>query len=519
MTVKTEFGLLTCLEPKKDSDGVTVFLFEKTLIFKYNICSYLFKFIMKKKSELVFTAIKIPLDYALLVLSGVLAYLIRINENITQYRQVEFNIDLNEIFTTSLLLSVVWLLFFAMAGLYKFRRLKITDELGKIILACSTGMSAIIIYMFFVRELFDSRFIVLTAWVLSIFLIIVARIILRKIQNISLKFGVGSHKIIIVGNNEATKELIKTFKQQPELGYKIIAECKKFDNEKFIDLHKKYFIDEIIQTDSSLSRAESIELINFSENNNIIFKYAAGTFEARTTNIDVHMIAGIPLIEIRKTKLDGWGKIAKRLIDFIYSIILIVVLSPVMLIILLAIKIESRGPAIFRNERVSRHGKFHVFKFRSMYADYCIGKEFEKFTDQKKIIEFEKDLIKKQSERKGPVYKILNDPRRTKVGRFIERTSLDELPQLFNVLIGNMSLVGPRPHQPREVEKYEMHHKRVLDIKPGITGLAQISGRSDLDFEDEVKLDTYYIENWSLKLDFWIMLKTPLVVLSRKSKV
>jgi len=101
----------------------------------------------------------------------------------------------------------------------------------------------------------------------------------------------------------------------------------------------------------------------------------------------------------------------------------------------------------------------------------------------------------------------------------MEKTSLDELPQLFNVWIGNMSLVGPRPHQPREVAKYEKHHKRVLDIKPGISGLAQISGRSDLDFNEEVKLDTYYIENWSLKLDFWIMLKTPFVVLIRKSRV
>jgi lipopolysaccharide/colanic/teichoic acid biosynthesis glycosyltransferase len=121
---------------------------------------------------------------------------------------------------------------------------------------------------------------------------------------------------------------------------------------------------------------------------------------------------------------------------------------------------------------------------------------------------FEKELIENQSVRRGPLYKIKDDPRKTHVGRFIERFSIDELPQFFNVLLGNMSMVGPRPHQEREVEKYMEYHRRLLTIKPGITGMAQISGRSDLDFEKEYKLDLYYIENWSLWLDIQICFKT-----------
>jgi lipopolysaccharide/colanic/teichoic acid biosynthesis glycosyltransferase len=190
-----------------------------------------------------------------------------------------------------------------------------------------------------------------------------------------------------------------------------------------------------------------------------------------------------------------------------------------MLLVAILIRLENWGPANYKNERVGPRGNFNVYKFRSMYTKYCTGKQFAKFTDQAAVLQYEQELIKKQSERKGPVYKILRDPRRTIVGRFIEKTSIDELPQLFNVWIGNMSLVGPRPHQPREVEKYEHEHKRVLDVKPGVTGLAQISGRSDLDFDEEVKLDTYYIENWSLKQDLWIILKTPWIILTRKSKV
>ena len=124
-----------------------------------------------------------------------------------------------------------------------------------------------------------------------------------------------------------------------------------------------------------------------------------------------------------------------------------------------------------------------------------------------------------QSQRKGPIFKVLNDPRQTRVGGFLERTSLDELPQLFNVLIGNMSLVGPRPHMPQEVAGYDTKHHQLFSVKPGITGLAQISGRSDLNFEDEARLDLMYVENWSPFFDFVILIKTPFAVLSRKSTV
>ncbi|PIR94341.1 hypothetical protein COT97_01875 [Candidatus Falkowbacteria bacterium CG10_big_fil_rev_8_21_14_0_10_39_11] len=476
---------------------------------------------MRKKAELFFTAIKLPLDYLALVLAGVIAYQIRTKDFVRDIRPIVFDLKPQEILNYSMIVALLGLIFFIIAGLYTFRRLKITDELGKIILATSSVMSAVIIYMFFIRESFDSRFIILTAWILSIIFVTLFRIIIRKLAKILSKFGIGMHRVIIVGKNENTEEIIETLKLQPELGMKIV---KIFDTisedmlEELKNSHSRKFIDEIIQTDSSLSRSKSVDLINFAEENNIIFKYAAGLFETRTTNIDVHMLAGVPIVEIRKTKLDGWGKIAKRVLDSFFSLILIIIFSPIMLITWLSIRFTSRGPAIFKNERVNRRGTFNVYKFRSMKAEFCVGKQFEKYTDQEKIIAFEKKLIAKQSKRQGPVYKILNDPRRTKVGRFLEKTSLDELPQLFNVLIGTMSLVGPRPHQPREVAKYERHHKRVLDIKPGITGLAQISGRSDLDFEDEVKLDTYYIENWSLKLDLWILLKTPFAVLIRKHK-
>lgn len=149
-----------------------------------------------------------------------------------------------------------------------------------------------------------------------------------------------------------------------------------------------------------------------------------------------------------------------------------------------------------------------------MYRETSTGSQFGELG--KKAEEAEKELIKNQSARKGPIYKIVNDPRVTKFGRFIRRWSIDELPQFFNVLKGEMSVVGPRPHQPREVEYYEEKYRKVFTLKPGVTGLAQISGRSDLDFEEEMKLDVFYIEKWGLLLDFIIFIKTPFILFRRR---
>ncbi len=227
------------------------------------------------------------------------------------------------------------------------------------------------------------------------------------------------------------------------------------------------------------------------------------------------MVAGIPFIEIKRTRLEGWGRILKRLFDIIVSSILIVVLSPLLLIIALLVRLDSRGPIIYKNIRVGQRCLFPTFKFRSMRIEYCTGEGY----GGQHAEELQQKLIKSNSERVGPVFKVLNDPRRTRIGRLLERSSLDELPQLFNVFLGNMSLVGPRPHMPQEVAGYEKHHHELFSVKPGITGLAQISGRSDLNFEDEARLDFFYIENWSFILDLIILVKTPFAVLARKSRV
>lgn len=202
-----------------------------------------------------------------------------------------------------------------------------------------------------------------------------------------------------------------------------------------------------------------------------------------------------------------YKKFLKRFLDIVLSLILIILFLPLALVIAILIKLDSSGP-IFADvpERVGENGKkFKMYKFRSMIVNAHY------------LLRTDKRFKKLYEEYQRGNYKLKDDPRVTKIGRFIRKHSLDEIPQLFNVLKGEMSLVGPRPHEPEEVARYDRHQKQLLTIKPGITGLAQISGRSNLPFDEEAKLDIYYMENWSLSFDLQILIKTIPVVLGRRS--
>ncbi|MFE4080512.1 sugar transferase [Paenarthrobacter sp. YIM B13468] len=209
--------------------------------------------------------------------------------------------------------------------------------------------------------------------------------------------------------------------------------------------------------------------------------------------IHTQQVAGLPLIHVTTPTLEGGQQVAKRLFDIVVSGMLIVLASPLMLVITLLVKISSKGPVLFRQDRVGMEGaQFQMLKFRSMIVDA-----------EARLAE-----LQDQNEGSGLLFKIKDDPRITRVGRFLRRYSLDELPQLFNILGGSMSLVGPRPPLPREVEAYEHDVRRRLLVKPGLTGLWQVSGRSNLSWQDSIRLDLYYVENWSLAGDLVIILRT-----------
>ncbi len=464
-----------------------------------------------KRSELFFSFLLVPLDFLMIVLAGVSAYWIRFAEFTTGIRPVIFNLPFGGYLKVVIIIALLWLVIFAFAGLYNIKDArKLAKEIYRVILACSTGLMVIVILIFVRRELFDSRFIVLAAWVLAILYIGLSRFFVRLIQRSLFKHGVGVHKTVLVGNSQTTDNLMRYFSANSDCGVEVVKRLRNFnleDSQELEEFLKTKEVDEIIQSDPNLSKAEVLRLYDFSDENHLTFKYAADLLGAKVLKTEVAETAGIPIVEVKKTPLDGWGRIAKRIFDIIGSIFLIILTSPFILFSVLLIKIDSHGPVFFSRRddgsplfRVGQGGKlFRYFKFRSMVPG----------TDSMRYNE----LSDKNIRGEGPMVKIKDDPRITRVGKLIRRWSIDELPELFLVLKGDMSLVGPRPHLPEEVAKYEHHHKKVLTIKPGVSGMAQISGRGDLSFEEEVKLDTYYIENWSLALDLSILIRTPFAVI------
>jgi len=473
-----------------------------------------------KKSQTYFTILLLPLDFLMLMAAAILAYEFRIGTFVADLRPVIYNIKFADYLLYAAMTAIIWQVIGALNGLYNIRsNRRLSQEIGRIIISTSIGLLLVVFAVFLKRELFSSRFIILTAWIISIITLSLGRWIIMLIQRSFFKRGLASIKVVLIGSGKHAEIISDEIHENVNLGFRVIESFSEFNEQtaqQILNLHKENYLDEILVVDPSTSKEVMIDIIDFAEVNHLGFRYSADIFNTISSNISIDTVAGIPLVELKKTPLDGWGKIAKRLFDIISSVILIILTSPITIITAIAVMLESKGPIIFKNERVGEKGiTFDTLKFRSMKSEYSIGKQFE---NAEQALKFEKELIASQDTRKGPLYKIQNDPRLTRVGRFIRKWSIDELPQLFNVLKGDMSLVGPRPHQPREVAQYEKHHRKLLMIKPGITGMAQVSGRSDLSFEDEATLDLYYIENWSLWLDIIILFKTPLaVVRSRKT--
>jgi exopolysaccharide biosynthesis polyprenyl glycosylphosphotransferase len=236
-----------------------------------------------------------------------------------------------------------------------------------------------------------------------------------------------------------------------------------------------------------------VRLVGEAEHAGVRAAVVPDLFQLSMGGVQLEEINGIPLISIKQTTLTGVNQLIKRVFDLVISLPIMVLLTPIWLLVALAIRLDSPGPVLFRQVRSGRHGKpFVFFKFRSMRQD----------------AEAELEKLRELNEASGPLFKIRNDPRQTRVGRFIRRTSIDETPQIINVLRGEMSLVGPRPGLPSEVSQYQEWHRRRLEIQPGITGLWQVRGRSELTFDEMVMLDIYYGENWSLGTDVQILVRT-----------
>ena len=459
-----------------------------------------------KPSEILLGLIRIPVDFLMGLLAFYLAYELRFYPHlipgVTQNIDLATFPNLSDYLSFSMTLVALLILIFAVGKMYSFKyRYGIGVQTGKIIMYATAGLGLLITWFFLKRAFPFSRLVLIYAWVLSIIFITLGRILLNLIEKILYQFKIGQKHILFIGNNPVTIKLVGFMRKNRR--YNILEIMDENNLGSLEGIIKKHHIDQIIQTESNLAHNKSEEILGLCRENQIEYSFVPDLLTVQQTNIQIVPVAGIPLIELKPTPLDGWGRVVKRTFDLIASLCGIIILSPFLAITAIAIKLDDwRATIIFkylddgtRVKRVGQNGKlFNFYKFRTMKPN---------------THNLRYTLLAEQNLRKdSPLVKIKDDPRVTKVGKFLRKTSIDELPQLFNVLIGHMSLVGPRPHLPEEVAKYKRHHKFVLTSKPGITGMAQISGRSDLDFEEEIRLDSYYIENWSLWLDIKIILKT-----------
>ncbi len=465
-----------------------------------------------RRIDLSFTALKLPFDFLALLGAAVTAYALRFSKSFTVIRPILTQVPFSQYLVDACLFVIIWIILFALAGLYSTQARRAWSELGRIVLGATAGIMVVISTVFFRREVTTSRFIILAVWGIAILYVWIGRLLLRLTRYALLRAKIGHQRLVIIGNSRAAQELASFYKTHPSIGYTVIKTIKQWNGaaeQELQTLMERGVLDGILLADPEIPKNQALDIIAFAEEHHLAFRYLADLFAASFTRIEVSTAGGIPIIEVKRTPLDGWGRISKRAFDLIVSAILLTIFSPIILMTAIAIKLDSRGRVLFsrlpddsKTERIGEGGRpFHYFKFRSMRE----GEHFARY-----------DALAHLDVRHGPLVKLKHDPRVTGVGRFIRKWSIDELPELWLVLVGRMSLVGPRPHLPEEVNKYKPHHRRVLAIKPGITGLAQISGRSDLDFEDEVRLDTWYIENWSLWLDLYILLKTPWAVIAHR---
>ncbi|MDD3066714.1 MAG: sugar transferase [Candidatus Gracilibacteria bacterium] len=472
-----------------------------------------------KHSEILFGALRLPVDFVAAAAAFFAAKEIRLNPNwLASYQSPASSFEFTgfEHFVFGAAAGLV--IIFALNGLYNMRnRIGFAKEFQKIIFLTAAWLMLIVAFFFFRREFFFSRLAIAYAGILAIIFLTTGRLLIRFLQKTFWKFGFGVVNVIVVGTNPNSTLIAESLKKNSRyrfLGFLEVSSVKTktaqvigslVDFEKIV---KEKKIGEIILASRNLPNPKMREILSFCRVNHLDFCFVPDLLEVPQRNVELETIHGIPLIGLRPTPLTGWGRVWKRVFDIVVGIFALVITSPIWILTTLLIKLDSRGPILFTRKddgskvvRIGKHGKpLWFIKFRSMKA-------------KSDSLRYSKELAEKNTRAGSPLVKIENDPRITRIGKFIRKYSIDELPQILSVLGGSMSLVGPRPHLPEEVAKYKPHHHRLLTIKPGITGLAQVNGRSDLDFEEEYALDAWYIENWSIWLDLKILVKTIGVVL------
>jgi exopolysaccharide biosynthesis polyprenyl glycosylphosphotransferase len=401
-----------------------------------------------------------------------------------------------------------------------------TQEAFKVFRAVAVSSLLVVAWAFLFRggfafrEFSYSRSVFVLDFAIAIGAYLLLHLGLRFLQVRARRRDVNLIPTLIVGTNPEAMQTIRELEERRDLGYRVVgvlenckAEMVEVGGVRVVgtvdelpDVVRRLAIQEVIITDDSLTSDRMFEaMMKIGRRQRVEFRFAPSLFELLPQKTSVDQIGVLPMVRLFREPLSDAERFVKRLSDIVISVAALTVTAPLLAAIAIWIKLDSKGSVFFHQERVGMDGRvFLCYKFRSMHAD--ADEQVHREAYERNIAG---DVSANTGDDDAPVYgKVKNDLRITRAGRLLRRTSLDELPQMFNVLFGDMSVVGPRPPIPYEVEAYEPWQRKRLDMKPGITGLWQVSGRNRLTFEEMVRTDLYYIENWSLWLDLKIILLT-----------
>lgn len=483
--------------------------------------SYLWKFRMKNNASLIYNFCLVVGDALAITVAFSIAYVLRVTLN---HEPLSASVQAHSYLTILVSLLPFWILIFALLGLYNLRIYeKRFSEFGRLLVGSFIGILFVISYSYFTdTAIFPARLVTVYGFGLAFFFVLLFRTVARGMRRQLFGYGVAINNVLLVGDTKTTHRLIEALANTKVTGYKVLgvvggvkhplkkhADYKQYENFGAAVAHlRDKQLHTIIQTELYASSDTNDEILTYAQEHHAAYRFVPGNSELFVGKIEVDLFHAVPIIAVHQTALIGWGRVVKRLTDLLLGGLLLIAAAPFMLLIAIAVKLTDGGPVFFRQERLSRFNtKVNIFKFRSMkpkYNNMPPEEAFESMGRPELLDEYRK---------KGD--SLLSDPRCTAVGRFIRRASLDELPQLINVVRGDISLVGPRAILAYEMEQ-SAQKNLILSVKSGLTGLAQISGVRDLSFSERRKLDLYYVQNWSFGSDLVIIAKTFWVVLFHK---
>jgi exopolysaccharide biosynthesis polyprenyl glycosylphosphotransferase len=477
-----------------------------------------------KRSELLVPVIHVALDALMLFLAFYVAYVLRnqgtvispeaigILSDKVQYRPEAVLQSFNDYWRYVLYLVPAMLVAFAFTGMYRIRPSEnASARLLRIMLANTAGLLIVLLLFLFSKDFFIPRTTVLYTWLFGVLFVALGRFVSRGALRVLSPLGVGVVRMLVVGNRELGESVVRTFDHQGNAAYKLVEALDDVSVEQVLHTIRADFVDEVLVLSERYATEDLVRMRNRCLEEHVGFGFLPRTYHAlQGASYEIREDAGLPIIQVRPTPLDGWGRIVKRLFDIVVSLLLIVLLLPLYVLIGVMMYFTSKGePIVFGHTRIGRGAQpIVVSKFRTMRP----GWGDQKGALSPHFLAYLKEHPHAAKEWKETM-KLKNDPRISKLGRFLRATRLDELPQFFDVIRGDLSLVGPRPIVAAELEKFGDTARVLFAVRPGVTGPWQVAGGNSLAYDDRVRLNAAYIEHWNLGTDIVILLRTAVLVI------